>query len=39
MGGEAATGALAAPAGFAAFIRDDLARSREVVRAAGITAQ
>ena len=39
MGGEAATGALATPAGFAAFIRDDLARSREVVRAAGITAQ
>ena len=39
MGGEAATGALATPAGFGAFIRDDLARSREVVRAAGITAQ
>lgn len=39
MGGEAATGALATPAGFATFIRDDLNRSREVVRAAGITAQ
>jgi tripartite-type tricarboxylate transporter receptor subunit TctC len=39
MGGEAATGVLATPAGFAAFITDDLRRSREVVRAAGITAQ
>ncbi|WP_137124428.1 tripartite tricarboxylate transporter substrate binding protein [Roseomonas sp. HF4] len=39
MGGEAATGALATPAGFAAFITDDLRRSREVVRAAGITTQ
>jgi tripartite-type tricarboxylate transporter receptor subunit TctC len=39
MGGEAASGALATPEGFATFIRDDLRRSREVVRAAGITAQ
>lgn len=39
MGGEAATAVLATPAGFATFIRDDLSRSREVVRAAGITAQ
>jgi tripartite-type tricarboxylate transporter receptor subunit TctC len=39
MGGETAAGALATPEGFAAFIRDDLRRSREVVRAAGITAQ
>jgi tripartite-type tricarboxylate transporter receptor subunit TctC len=39
MGGETASGALATPEGFAAFIRDDIRRSREVVRAAGITAQ
>ena len=39
MGGEAASGALATPAGFATFITEDLRRSREVVRAAGITAQ
>ncbi len=39
MGGETAAGALTTPAGFSTFIRDDLARSREVVRAAGITAQ
>jgi len=39
MGGEAASGALATPEGFAAFIASDLRRSREVVRAAGITAQ
>jgi tripartite-type tricarboxylate transporter receptor subunit TctC len=39
MGGEAASGALATPEGFAAFIANDLRRSREVVRAAGITAQ
>ena len=39
MGGEAAGGALATPDGFAAFIRDDLRRSREVVRTAGITTQ
>jgi len=36
MGGEAASGALATPEGFAAFIRADLARSREVARTAGI---
>ena len=36
MGGEAASGALATPEGFAAFIRSDLARSREVARTAGI---
>jgi len=39
MGGEAASGPLATPEGFAAFIRDDLARSRSVVRTAGIAAQ
>jgi tripartite-type tricarboxylate transporter receptor subunit TctC len=39
MGGETAAGALATPEGFAVFIRDDLRRSREVVRAAAITAQ
>jgi len=39
MGGEAASGPLATPEGFAAFIRDDLARSRSVVRSAGITMQ
>ena len=39
MGGETASGLLATPEGFAAFIRNDLRRSREVVRDAGITAQ
>ncbi|MBB5689897.1 tripartite tricarboxylate transporter substrate binding protein [Roseomonas alkaliterrae] len=39
MGGEAAAGPLATPEGFAAFIREDLARSRSVVRTAGITMQ
>ncbi|MBP0463046.1 tripartite tricarboxylate transporter substrate binding protein [Roseomonas sp. PWR1] len=36
MGGEAAAGALATPAGFAAFIADDLARSRAAAQAAEI---
>jgi hypothetical protein len=36
MGGEAASGALATPAGFAAFIAADLERSRAAARAADI---
>lgn len=36
MGGEAAAGALATPAGFAAFIAEDLTRSRAAARAADI---
>jgi tripartite-type tricarboxylate transporter receptor subunit TctC len=36
MGGEAAAGALATPAGFAAFIAADLERSRAAARAAEI---
>jgi tripartite-type tricarboxylate transporter receptor subunit TctC len=36
MGGEAATGALATPAGFAAFIAADLDKSRAAARAADI---
>ncbi|WP_439595393.1 Bug family tripartite tricarboxylate transporter substrate binding protein [Falsiroseomonas sp.] len=36
MGGETAAGALATPAGFAAYIAQDLARSREAAQAAGI---
>ncbi len=36
MGGEAASGALATPAGFARFIAEDLARSRIAAQAAGI---
>lgn len=39
MGGEAASGALATPAGFAAFIQADLARSRRVAQAAGIRVE
>jgi tripartite-type tricarboxylate transporter receptor subunit TctC len=36
MGGETASGALATPAGFAAYIAEDLARSRIAAQAAGI---
>ena len=36
MGGEAASGALATPEGFATFIAEDLARSRAAARAADI---
>jgi len=36
MGGEAASGALATPAGFAAFIAADLEKSRAAAQAAGI---
>ena len=39
LGGEVASGALTTPDGFAAFIREDLRRSREIARIAGITAQ
>ncbi len=36
MGGETASGALATPAGFAAYIAEDLRRSRAAAEAAGI---
>jgi hypothetical protein len=36
MGGEAASGILAAPAGFGAYIAEDLQRSRASAQAAGI---
>jgi tripartite-type tricarboxylate transporter receptor subunit TctC len=39
MGGETASGRLATPAGFAAYIAEDLQRSRAAAEAAGIRAE